>query len=272
MTSSIDIVNRALGEIGATATITAFDDSSFAAQYARINYDPLRRQLLRTAPWGFARKTDRLTLLGSQFQAPPSCPIPWLFKYEYPPDCLAIRYLLPPPPTVGNTPNAPVVGAQVFAPWCPPSRAFRFLRAYDDSVLNAPPIKVVLTNLGWQGPEIFGGALAVYTVDSTNPDLWDDLFTDALVAALANKLVIPLSGNLDLKKDWIALAQQAIENARVSDGNEAIPSSDHTVDWIAVRGTAPSSVYFGGGGNWGPGGYGGLGSCSDGYASMNWGA
>lgn len=228
MTSPTDIANRALSEIGAQTLIADLEDEdSAAAAQCRLQYTPLRQQLLRKAHWGFARKTLALTELGLLSNVPPDAPYPWLVKYAHPADCLKVRYILPPPvaPVVADPPPD-VSSAIPFAyPWCMPSRAWRYVVAYDDTVV--PSRRVILSNVP--------SALAVYTVDVTNPELWDSLFADALVMALANKLVIPLSGNVGMKQGYIAAVDAAILQARVADGNEAIPSTDHSVDWIEAR-------------------------------------
>ena len=65
MTSSVDIVNRALLLIGMPKKISAFTQDSVEAQAASIVYDNVRRRLLRMAPWGCALKTMNLTYISS---------------------------------------------------------------------------------------------------------------------------------------------------------------------------------------------------------------
>lgn len=225
MTADVDICNRALAEVGARSTITSLSDPSPEAVNCAIQYTTLRQQLLRAAPWGFGRKTAPLSLLGSLTDVPPAAPYPWMYKYAYPADCLKVRYILWMPPEATNP--APLVGEPLFAsPWMMPSRNNRFLVANDDTV--GPQRRVILSNVQ--------NALAVYTLDVTNPDLWDPLFDNALVMLLANKLIIPLSGNVNMKNQYLQQAMLAVSEARAMDGNEAMPSVDHTPDWIMARG------------------------------------
>lgn len=261
MTTDVDICNRALSEIGRNQLqITSMSGNSPAEKQCALQYEPMRQQLLRAAPWGFARKTMVLDTLGELEAIPPTSPYPWLRKYAYPTDCLKMRYLLPPPPTTDSD-VAPVVGTVWLAPWCGPNRGWRYLPAYDPGDPDAEPdpiepYKVILSNVV--------DALGVYTVDAINPDLWDSLFTDALVMALANKFVIPLSGNVAMKSSYVELAKRAVMEAQAVDGNEAVPSTDHTPDWIQARGM---------------GGYGGMSGMTtftqglwySGFDSMNWG-
>lgn len=250
MTSEADICNRALSEIAARATISSLSDTSASAVNCRMHFATLRRQLLRTAPWGFARKTAALSLLGSLELS--TSPYPWLYKYAYPADCLKIRYTLPPPPTFD--PTAVLVGDTFVLPWTGPSRQCRFLVAVDDTTTQ--DAKVILSNVE--------NALLVYNKDVTNPAIWDDLFTNAMVMGLANKIVLAITGNAGMKKAYAEMAEMAIINARVADGNEAIVSTDHTPDWIATRGV--SSYYA-------PTAYQGLqGDYLGSWDNMSWGA
>jgi hypothetical protein len=240
MTTDVDICNLALDEIGARVIITDLTENTPQGKIASRQYDPTRQQLLRAAPWGSARKTALLNNEGLLSANPPTSPFPWQAKNTYPADCLKMHYILPQPaPPQGSAPD---VSSLTFSPWCAPSRTFRYIPAFDpgDSTTDpvTPPHKVLLTNIT--------PCLGIYTVDLTDPDLFDVLFQNALVQALASRFVMGLTGNVGLKGTYAQLAQQAILEARAADGNEAIPTSDHTPDWIATRGINPISSAFGG--------------------------
>lgn len=253
MTTEVDIVNMALSEIGAQTLITSLADDTPAGQQATLYYARMRQKLLRTAPWGFARKTIELTELGTLAADPPTSPYPWLFKYDYPDDCMKFNYVLPPPfPVAGD--DAPDVSSGLIVPWCAPDRAWRFLVASDADVDNLQ-FRVLLSNVQ--------AALGVYIVDVVNPDAWEPLFTDALVMLLAYKFVIPLSGNVAMKETYYKLTEAAILQARAQDGNESVTTADPITDWIAVRGTPAPSYTLGGAG------VSGLGNWWGGY-DTNW--
>jgi hypothetical protein len=152
----------------------------------------------------------------------------------------------------------PQTGTPVAGPvWFGPSRNFRFLVQLAKSSSGAQS-KTLISNVE--------NAIGVYTADVTNPDVFDDLFIEALQASLSYKLVIPLSGNVAMKNDFKATAELAITQARTADGNEAIPSTDVQVDWIRARGSGSVfgfAPYGGLGGSWGQW-YGG-------YDDMSWG-
>ena len=95
---------------------------------------------------------------------------------------------------------------------------------------NGNAINVVLSNTD--------NALAVYTAQIANPATWDANFQQAMVASLAARLAMPLTGSAQLKQELLQEAQLYVQNARVSDGNEGTTSVDHVPDWIATRGYA----------------------------------
>jgi hypothetical protein len=122
---------------------------------------------------------------------------------------------------------------------------------------NGNQTRVILSNVQ--------NAYGIYTGDVTDPDLFDDLYSDALENSLAAVLCRPLSGNVSMIREYQAAADLAIAKARVADANEAIPSSDIQVDWIRTRGvTSPFGYGLAGVGweNWG--------SYYSGYDDMNW--
>lgn len=216
MSGITDICNRALAEIGTRSTITGLDEPSNEAINCALWYDKLRKSLLRAAHWGFARTQKTLGLLATLDSG--NLPFPFLYQYAYPSDALAIRYVTKlPPGYIASEPIDP--GA---FPILMPDRSFRFL------VSKSGPNKVIVTNLHQ--------AIGVYTEDVTNPAVFDTMYEDALTAALASKLVMALTGNVQMKQEFMLQAQALLETARAADANEAVPETDHVPDWIAIRG------------------------------------
>lgn len=227
MPSPIDICNMALSEIGTRSTIAAFDEGSAESEQCSVWYDSLREMLLRAAPWGFSRAQANLALLGTLGEN--TSPNPWPYKYLYPADALRVRYMLPPQPN-----NSGLIPNDALLSYCGPSRANRFIIGNDlDEFSNQR--KVVLTNVK--------DTQAVYIIDVQDVSLFDASFRIALVGLLAFKLVIPLTGNAGMRRDFALSAQDAINSARAADGNEAISSTDHTPDWISARGGDSGNPY-----------------------------
>lgn len=101
--------------------------------------------------------------------------------------------------------------------------------------------RVILTNQEF--------ATGYYIKQITDPNLMDPLFLDAYQNKLAADLVIALTGDKALANMKIALANEAITEARKADGNEGLTVNNVTPDWIRIRGIDFSDHdWFGG--NW----------------------
>lgn len=110
MTQQVDIVNRALQTFGSRTTVTAAllaNNGSNEAIQANIAYDPLRKRLLRMAPWNCAFNTALLNYITSVQGTPentsPATNLwqkgqpapPWAYEYQYPIDCLRACWVTP---------------------------------------------------------------------------------------------------------------------------------------------------------------------------------
>lgn len=240
--SVISLSNRALLSIGARATISSLNEGSTESDAINILYNPTFTALARTAPWGCLRAQATLTLLAAAQGTPenpdgttlPLPPVPWIYQYSYPINCLAVRYIVPSLP--GSTPNGspPATSVNNFAQtFIPGGGQIPFAVAYSTDAQNNP-IETILTNQTQ--------AQAVFTVNQANPVIFDSLFEQALVSSLAAYLVPALSLNLPLMNVSIKVAEQAIQLARVRDGNEGVTTVDHIPDWMAAR-SAGSTIY-----------------------------
>jgi hypothetical protein len=228
----------ALDSIGARYSITSLDPPAPAPNAVMVarHYQPKIDALHRAAHWNFARKQQALTLLKAAKGTPenaagttlPIPPFPWQYEYAYPSDCLLMRYLLCNPQNATGS-NLPVFGGGVAATpllwgWQP---AGRFVVAVDTDA-SGNQIKVILTDVEF--------AEGVYTARIVNPDLWDSQFLLAGTATLGAWLINPTSGDGEMLKNTIAIVAGIVNQARVSDGNEGVTSTDHVPDWMAVRG------------------------------------
>lgn len=183
MSSSVrnveDICNIVLGSIGSDKRIGSIFEGSSAAKKCLDVYSQTRDELLRKQSWGFAERNVNMT----QLKAAPAGgynpvvpwtsaypPVPWLFEYVYPTDCLKVRS----------------VKSQPFflPPFDPQPQVFDI---YNDNALS-PAAKTVVCNID--------AAILVYTGQVTDVTLWEPLFVEALVAALGVKLA-PNLGELN---------------------------------------------------------------------------
>jgi hypothetical protein len=266
-----EVYNRAIAEeLGLPELIIgSFFDGSPASEGARRVYGPTLRQLLRTAHWSFARVKGPLQLLGDatgDTLAPNGQPIstaverPWRYAYAWPVDGVAARwmphhwgsvsdtppgnYAIPSPPPPGVGPSGP----GNFVGWR--EMPARFLVTTSDQFPltiagNPPPDlddiegagaitrRIVLTDVC--------EAHLVYTKLLLEPVLWDENFTQAMVAVLAQRMAMSLIADkkfaLAVRNAQIAIAKDMIREARVASANEGgFPQSvGHTPDYIRAR-------------------------------------
>lgn len=180
-TSVEQLVNQAFDRIGYPEYIGNIYEGTKQSRIALNVYAETRDKLLRNGDWGFSERTVALTLLK---QAPPAYippmawstaypPLPWMFEYAYPTDCLKVRAVKPvtmfvpnfdPQPHVFDTPN-------------------------DYSL--TPPAKVIVCNV----PD----AVMIYTGQVTDPGTWEPDFVETVIAALA-RLLGPSLTNMDVAK------------------------------------------------------------------------
>lgn len=307
VSSDVIIANLALSAIGTRSTIVSLTETSVEAQTIALHYNNVRDQLLREAPWNFARKQLNLALLNdSTSLSPPvtqTCtfanaatnltvastvgiiagatvtgagiqsnttvttigsltvglstptiasetavvitftpstyqpvPMPWVYEYAYPSDCMEFREILPLIPSqqvnqqIFGIPNNGTVnsfGAMNMAP------VIRFLVSTD--VINGQNQTVVLTNQ----PQ----AVGVYTYQCTNSSLFDPSFVYALAGRLASRICIALNGDKALAKLALQESQDLVTQAKARDGNEGITVADRVPDWIRARGFTWSWQY-----------------------------
>lgn len=216
--------NRALGAIASRSTISSINENSTEANECNRWYDMTRQAVLRKHNWGFARMPVTMTLLGTApgVDDEPATDLPWSFmpwsyEYAYPQDCLKFRLIIP------TIPGVPVVPR----PWLTSVPPIRWARSADRDTNNVP-IRVILTDQ----PQ----AVGVYTFDCTNPDLFDDLYMEALVYTLAANIAMPVTGNPNIGKGMMNQAQDTIMRAMAADGNEGLRTQNTTPDWMAIRG------------------------------------
>lgn len=88
-------------------------------------------------------------------------------------------------------------------------------------------------------------ALLNYCKLVTDENVFDDDFQEAFINTLAVGLVLPLSGDKGLANLALAKANQKINMARQTDGNESLTVNDVVPDWLRVRGINFTEDYSG---------------------------
>ena len=246
--ADVDICNQALDQMRAGTTVQSINpsDGSLAGDVMARNYQPRVDGVSRAAQWNCLRFEQPLTLMraaqGTYFNPTGSAsanpPANWLYEYEWPstPFCLRMRYVFPfYPINAQNTgtiqlPTVPLTTGGIMT--LPNGMSQRVIAApfaiSTDYDASGNTVKVILTNAPY--------AVGVYTARITDTDLWDPQFVDAVVMTLAAWTAQPITGSSALVKELGGLAAQLITAARISDGNEGTQTSDHSVDWISIRG------------------------------------
>lgn len=236
MNTQLSIANRALLAIGARAQISSLNPSDGSVEGDAVStlWQPTFEALARTARWNCLKRQITLTLLQAAKGTPenpdgstlPLPPTPWLYAYEYPSDCLQVQAIWPflTSPTGDNIPQTTINNTS--APWFPQQGQIPYQIQTSFNQFGQPSL-VILTNQSQ--------AQGIYTVNQSNPALWDSLFQADMVASLGAFLVPALSLNLSLLKIQIATADKAIAIARATDGNEGVTTMDHLPDWMIAR-------------------------------------
>lgn len=243
---AVGLCNLALDQIVAQTVITSLSPpaptNNVAAEVMARIYQLQVDNVFRAAHWNCARKQGELTLLKAAVGTPenpsgalPAPPVPWLYEYAYPNDCLKVRFVIPMPslPAPGTAPIMTSVGVN-FMPNV--NTSLPFVPAVGTDAQDNQ-IRVLLTN----APR----AQVVYTARLSNVDLWDPALQNAVVGALGAWAAAPITGNAERQKLCIAIASGLIKAARDSDGNEGITQMDIIPDWMRVRDAGAGYGCFG---------------------------
>ena len=253
MANQISIVNRALASIGTRSTVSSMTEGSNESNAASLQYAPVRQQLIQSGPWGFSKATATLSLLKAQPGTPENAsaapaawnganapPPGWAYSYAYPSDCLFARKVVP-NINPANGASIPIFPVQSFTLnyWDAPGARFEIAT---DTDANNNQITVLLTSMSQ--------AILCYTCDIQNETIWPANFQAAMVAALAGKLALTLTGDKALAKQKYDEANAIILEARRIDDNEGPTVVDHVPDWIATGHGARNLVPGWSGGGW----------------------
>lgn len=195
--SKAQICNLALAHIKQTkTTISNLDtDNGNVAVLCRIHYDVARQFVLADHPWNFATKRVALTDIGS----PPS---DWVYRYDYPSDCLKFREIQ----RLAKT-DAPIPFA---------------VEAEDDgSGLS------VLTDMS--------SAVGIYTWDVTNTALFSPQFVSALSWYMASELAPALSGSEKVQEAALTVYRNTMAAGQATDSSEGQADPELDSPWERAR-------------------------------------
>ena len=190
MVSKLDICNLALAQLG-QASISSLDQEDEQARRCTLFYEPVRREILRTHNWRFARGEAPLTLIEKDSMGS-ACP---QYVYAYPQDCLFLQSVFP-----MDTPNKPV--------------------SFQELYRKDLPGRVIICGAAQ--------ARACYTRDVTDTTIFDPAFIKVFSLALAADLAITLTGDMNLAQKMLQKYALALEEARRSNMTESFEI--HTIE------------------------------------------
>lgn len=164
MFSEVSICRVALSRVGSTVKIASLDDRTAAAIECKQAYEMHRDKVLAAVDWPFAGRVADLQLTGTGTGR-------WLYRYQYPNDCVAVRYVTPPLPD--GMSNAS------YREWLQRYRFAHEIQGGDSDNLT------ILSDIEQ--------AVIHYTRRVTNPVLFSAAFASMLAWAIAAEVAIPLA-------------------------------------------------------------------------------
>lgn len=182
MISSTSICNMALSHFVGGGKITSLDDNTNTARILYTNYENCLLTTLRSFPWTFARTIDTLDLVTKTYPN-------YDYVYKYPTNCVRIQRVC----AVGDL------------------REPNYENEY--KLLSDGDIQYIASNIE--------NAYIEYTLNVTNPTMYDAQFVKALSYLIASEVSNAITGNSSLAKEMYQKFQLAIGEAYKSSANEA---------------------------------------------------
>lgn len=195
--SKVRIARMALSNIGSKSNIESLDENNTAALECNLWYDPARLQTLEGFNWGFARKSRSLA---EHSVAAPT--YRWAYRYQYPEDCVAPRYIQNP---LGM--DATAIPFEV--------------ENADDGTL------CILTDEE--------DATLIYTFDLETVSLFSMYFVTAMSYALAAFIAPKLTGKTSVQDRMQRTHQAYINLASGANAEQRVPREPRDPSWIRER-------------------------------------
>lgn len=200
MASEVEICNLALSHIRGRS-INSLTEASREAQQCKLKYPILRDVVLESTPWQFATSLIALALRAED-------PLEWIYSYQNPSDALNIQY---------------ITADFGFRSQDAEGLAFR----NRNQIEFVEPDTQVPYEMGlFDGNSVIltdqRDAYAKFTAKVTDPNLFSNLFKNALSRYLAAELALPIVGG-DLGRALMAenleIYASLIDSAVAKDGN-----------------------------------------------------
>ena len=195
--NKVAICNMALSNLGNSSLIEAIDEGSPESNLANLWYDIARQGALAGFDWNFARK--RLAL-AEHSEAPPD---EWVYRYQYPADCVKFRLL--------ENPLGPQEDPVPYAV----------------EVESTKAVRTILTDLG--------EATGIYTFDCVTTGLFSPHFALTFSYSLAHYMAFAITGKMSVKKDMLQIYMSLVSAAATTDAQEGAPRAERQGSSVAAR-------------------------------------
>jgi hypothetical protein len=254
------VAGEAIDACGLNFTLDDIESGTKEAQVCLRQYYTCLDQLFRAAPWNTTRKQIPLQLIGDatgQTTDPlvsTDVPAPWIYAYAYPTDCARIRYIPWNPLSAAAIPSDNIVPENNTEPLMSnfSENPYSGLRLVPSRFLVTSDVNFIEAGAGNETPGStpigrtiictnVQNAIGIYSYKAYYPNQWDSQFRAAMVAYMASMIALPLWSDKDprmgmtMRQHNIAIAQEKIKSARITDGQEGWHSSDLSVDWMRAR-------------------------------------
>jgi hypothetical protein len=199
MATKAQICNLALSHIHQTQTLIANldTDSGTTAVQCRIHYDVCRLFVLSDHWWNFAKKRVTLAEVGTR-------PTNWLYRYDYPADCVHFREIERDTRQGQPTPY----------------------EIEDDGTDSG--LSVVTDRYQ---------AVGVYTRDVKNTSLFSSGFTSALGWYLGSELAPGITGDVKIQEACLKIYNRTYGAAKAANSNEQTTDPELQAPWEIARGS-----------------------------------
>lgn len=223
MTSEVGICNLALAHLR-TQSINSLQDPSVQAQYCKLFYPVARDAVLQEHNWNGSHKLATLAVLDNDTYDV----FNWVYAYAYPTDCLHINRLVP-----NYEANASTADGLAWRP--------EYHQDMINQAVSAANVPYEIFNL--DGTKVIASNDKELRVDYRARITDTELFSPQLVLALsyhlATHLAVPIIGadaGRAMRADALNLYQDAINQAKVSNLNEAGAGPQRESEYVTVRG------------------------------------
>ena len=204
--SKVTVANMALSHIGTKSRIESLTELSNEANAINLWWDFALSECLEAYDWSFARtRTPQGNSLALDGDVPPD---EWMFRYQYPSDCIKARHIW--------NPDGPQADAVPF-----------------ELELNSKNVRTILTNM--ENP------ILVYTKLVTDVTLFIPIFISMLSRAIASHIAFTLTAQQKIVDAQVTQFAALLRAAPAVDANERVPPPPREAEWIRGRTFAPNS-------------------------------